>query len=420
MALSYDERLGLGAGIAQGLEKAMNNISAIKQKQTEQKQKDELFKLDTQQKKLAIDKARLINAATPIQLKLETEKLGVAIKAQKAVTKKTQVDTDIALDKEERIAEQHRQGLQIWDQSMQNELAPGTTMTRKIGDLTIKRESDKNIDIASAEGLTLEQQLEAREIAIKYGKRKGMVEQTLPIVHGLMKQGKTRDDIEDHLRLSKQSKDFPVQMRNAVERVMTGVGEKGTQKELDIVDNLESSGDVVGAKEQIKKLARQQAPSAERSEINGKHRTVAFLDEIQSDLNKLESSGIDTNIFSGTLEDFNKKLGRVKDPEARKIAIKIQTAIQKYRKSVTGAAFNALEAEEYNDIFPSIKKTAEFNTVSVQALKEVFSGDLDNFYRLSMGDKEYNDLFGSDADQGAEPTLEEYQAELERRRGANA
>jgi hypothetical protein len=46
-------------------------------------------------------------------------------------------------------------------------------------------------------------------------------------------------------------------------------------------------------------------------------------------------------------------------------------------------------------MFPSIGRTANFNTATINGLKEVMSGDLDNFYSLSMGNENYSKLFGN-------------------------
>ena len=123
---------------------------------------------------------------------------------------------------------------------------------------------------------------------------------------------------------------------------------------------------------------------------------VDFLDEIQSGLDAMDANGIDTGFFSGNLENLLARAGQVKSPEMREIAIKMATATIMYRRSMTGVQFGEKEAKEYKKIFPDINKVAEFNKASTSALRSTFGGDLDKFYSLSMGEKNYNKLFKSD------------------------
>ncbi len=250
----------------------------------------------------------------------------------------------------------------------------------------------KGVDIADPSGLSNEQQLQARSLARKFGVRN--IEKTLPSIFAQMKEGKSLDEIEDNIRFAGQSPEFVGPVRSAAQSMLINVDANKAQTSMDIVDDLVSKGDTEGTKTQLKRLARTQASAEESRFVVGKERTLKLLDEIQDDFNNLEKMGIDTNIFSGTAEEIAKKAGTMINPEVRKIAIKIAPALQSYRRSMTGVQFGMPENKEYKDMFPSISRTKNFNTKSIEALKEVLSGDLDNFYSLSMGDENYKSLFG--------------------------
>lgn len=251
----------------------------------------------------------------------------------------------------------------------------------------------KGLDITSPEGLTSEQQLQARALSKKiYGVRGAQF--GLPAIYEEMKKGKNIDEIEDSLRYSTQSKEFTGAIRNATQSILMNTSEDKSQKAMDYIDDLFSKGDTEGAKNQLKRLARTQAGAEESRSIVGKERTIKLLDEIQGDLDKLEQSGINTNIFSGTAEQVAAKIGTVREPELRKVATKISAAVQNYRRSMTGVQFGMPENKEYQLMFPKIDRTANFNTSNINGLKEVMQGDLDNFYSLSMGDNEYKTIFG--------------------------
>lgn len=249
--------------------------------------------------------------------------------------------------------------------------------------------------IPGLDQLTPEQQVQARSLARRlYGVRG--TEKGLPEVVTLMAEGKSVDQIEDSIRFSGQSQEFSGTVRNAAQQILTTTPVSISEKSMDYLDDLVSSGKTEEVKNYMKKLAMDTSGTEQKRSVLGKERTVEFLEEIQDDLDTLEKNGIDTNIFTGTIEDINKKIGRVKNPELRNVATKISVAVQNYRRSMSGVAFSVPESKEYKDIFPGIGRTANFNRTNIDALKEVMQGDLTNFYSISMGPENYKKLFGED------------------------
>jgi len=246
-------------------------------------------------------------------------------------------------------------------------------------------------NITDASDLSSEQQLQGRALARKiYGVRGA--EFGVPAVYEEMRKGKTVDQIEDNLRYSGQSKEF-APIRDAAQSILINANPINAQTSMDYVDDFVGRKDAEGAKQALKRLARTNAGAEESRNIVGKERTISLLTEIQEDLNKLEKMGINTNLFTGTQEQVAAKVGTVVNPEARKVATKISTAVQNYRRSMTGVQFGMPENREYKVMFPNIGRTANFNTANINALKEVMKGDLDNFYSLSMGENSYKKLF---------------------------
>jgi hypothetical protein len=233
-------------------------------------------------------------------------------------------------------------------------------------------------NIASPEGLTVEQQINARTLARKLYGVKG-AEFGLPAIYEGMRSGKSIDQIEDDVRYASQSKEFVGPVREAAQSILINTSADKAQTSMDYIDDMVQKGNVEGAKQQLKRLARAQSGVDDQRTIQGKERTVKLMDEIQDDLNKLESAGVNTNIFTGTAEQVAAKVGTVKNPELRKVATKISAAVQNYRRSMTGVQFGMPENKEYQLMFPQIGRTANFNTANINALREVMQGDLDNF-----------------------------------------
>lgn len=410
MALSYDEKLGIGSGIARGFEKAMTNIYNIKQAQAKTAQEKEMFDLDVKIKKTTLEQAKLSGAVAPQQYELQKLQLDTAIKAHKQLAKNQQIVQDDQLDKNMQqakttstILENNFTRKQVIGPKggITTTIEPkefGKTLEDKLelerGKEEIKQEFS-TVNLGTAEGLDSKQQLHARKLARKLAGVRG-AEKILPSIYAEMKAGKSIDTIEDEIRFSGQSEGFAGDVRNAVQSIMINADEGKTQRSMDYIDDLYSEGSVPEAKEQIKRLARKQAGTEEERSINGKERTVKLIDEIQDDLDTLEANGINTNIFTGSVENINSRIGKVNNPAMRQIATKIAVAVQNYRRSMSGVAFSVPESEEYKKIFPSISKTANFNKSNVDALRDVIGGDLDTFYSLSMGQQTYDSLFKED------------------------
>ena len=254
------------------------------------------------------------------------------------------------------------------------------------------------------ENLSVQQQLEAKSLAVDiFGKRAGTKSENVNSVAQLMLQGQSADEIRDNLRFSAQSPEFTGTFRDAAENIAVA-GKMSEQRRESFFDNLDrnlEAGNLDKALETIKIAAVSSFPAAEQSQIRGKDRTVQFLLEVKDDLKRLDAAGIDTNIFNGTTEKIAGKIGEVKDPELRALATKVQTAIQQYRRSMSGVAFSVPESKEYEALFPNINKSFEYNEVVLDALLGTFVGDLDFSFGSVMGAGTYSELFVGGASSAA-------------------
>ena len=181
------------------------------------------------------------------------------------------------------------------------------------------------------------------------------------------------------------------------------------------LDDVLAGGDIKQTRDYIRSMALESVGEDRAKTVEGKERTIEFLSEVADDLKKYEQNGGDTNVFTGTLEQLAGKIGMVKNPGLRKIASKILTARQQYRRSMTGVAFSKGESQEYDDLFPGIDKTANFNSENIGALQQTFSGDVDYFYTRRMGADNYNKIFKSGNEPQEQIDLSGYSdADLER------
>lgn len=211
-----------------------------------------------------------------------------------------------------------------------------------------------------------------------------------------MELGKTLDDIADDFRARQlsQATQNSEMYRQGFANVASGIIGKDNKKTfIDEADRRFQRGDIDGTKEFMKLNARNSGGVDQKNKIIGSEFTMKFLSDIEEDLREYEKIGGETGIFSGTKEEVARKIGKVIDPERRKIATKIQAAIQTYRRSMSGVAFSVEESKEYSSMFPNIQSELNLNVANLTALNEVMAIQLENFYTLAIGATPYNAIF---------------------------
>lgn len=253
---------------------------------------------------------------------------------------------------------------------------------------SIKNKDNKDV----LNRLPPEQQIAAWQIAREVGGTRS-AEKMVNTVASAMEQGLGRDQIEDNLRYSSQSSKFNKEVRNAAQTISIRTPESIRNADFDALDDYVQKGDIVGTQGYLKRLAIKNSTGEQSNRIMEKERTLDFINEIQGDLNTLEKNGVPTGFFRGNYENIISKLGQVNNPEMRKVAGKIATALMSYRRGMTGFQFTEAESKEYKKIFPDINKVGDFNKANIDALTETFGGDLDKFYSQSMGEENYKKIF---------------------------
>lgn len=237
-----------------------------------------------------------------------------------------------------------------------------------------------------------EDQIAAWQIARNVGGTRS-AEKMVDTVASAMAQGMNRDTIEDTLRYSSQSSKFNKEVRNAAQTMSISKSDSIRNSDFDALDDYIQQGDEKGTQDYLKRMAIKNSTVDQQNRVMGKERTVEFLNEIQGDITALEKMGIPTGFFRGNYENALAKIGQINNPEMRKVATKIATALMSYRRDMTGVQFTESESKEYKRIFPDTNKVGDFNKANIDALIQTFSGDLDKFYSQTMGEGNYKKIF---------------------------
>jgi len=245
------------------------------------------------------------------------------------------------------------------------------------------------------ESISAQDEIAINNLAVDiWGKRAGSTSEKINLVkRAYLDAGGDIDTVRDNLRFSEQSILFSGEMRDAAESISIGLDSKKVETFQNSLDRSLENEDIERARDLLKRTAIQAVGTEEQKQIRGKDRTVEFLNEIKGDLEQLEAQGIDTGIFTGAHETVMNAIGRTKDPAVARVQTKIQLAIQGFRRAMSGVAFSVPESKEYQAIFPSLDKVEELNLAKLQALDEVFGGELDTFYGQMMGDAAYDKIF---------------------------
>jgi hypothetical protein len=99
------------------------------------------------------------------------------------------------------------------------------------------KEAGTSGKLMTGEGLPEADQLAGYKLAVKIaGQRKAA--DVAPMVYGLMKQGKTMDQIEDELRYSGQSKEFAGPVRDAAQSIYSKAPKDIKDSGMDYIDDL--------------------------------------------------------------------------------------------------------------------------------------------------------------------------------------
>jgi hypothetical protein len=193
------------------------------------------------------------------------------------------------------------------------------------------------------------------------------------------------DATADELRYSGQSEKY-ADFRKIAGAALTNT--PPTQRKMieDILDDYIESDDLLGARDYILKIARENAIGVEAKYVNGREDALYALNEIEALLKEYEANGGRTNLLTGNIEKFqNNVLKKTGSAKLAGIANQIAIVIQKYRQELTGAAFTESEAEEYAGLFPSIEKTPELNMAKIQSMRNAYNGYINQFYRRQLG-----------------------------------
>lgn len=158
------------------------------------------------------------------------------------------------------------------------------------------------------------------------------------------------------------------------------------------IGSLASAGDYKTASNDLITTAINSTGVGVQEKLIAKYTAINQLNDIQELLKDYSSKGGKTDIFTGTFEQIQQKLGSTGSPELAGIANRILATVISYRQNVSGAAFTEAEAAQYANLFPGISKTPLLNEAKINSLKDSFNTDIRSILGVRIGATNYDNL----------------------------
>lgn len=125
---------------------------------------------------------------------------------------------------------------------------------------------------------------------------------------------------------------------------------------------------------------------ANASNFQQQANSLGVLDSLKSAVQKYADTGGNTNIFKGTADQIQTKIGALAtDPKYAALAVQMNAAFQNYRLQMTGAAFGVKESAEYASILPSPGNTLDLNLAKLGGAQAYLNSSVESSIKSVIG-----------------------------------
>lgn len=193
---------------------------------------------------------------------------------------------------------------------------------------------------------------------------------------------------------------------NAMINVNAGSAEGQQKRDAERIAQFVKNGQTDQAKSLLLSRVTSKMSATEREGELDRRNTIDALTDMRSALNDYVATTGDTGILKGGIENIANKIGTTSDPALAGIKTRIVQATQKYRNSITGAAWGDQETAEYKAIFPSISNTNKLNSTIIDTMIPLLQNNERNAIGLFLGGADvYDGIFGSPTSANEEQEL---------------
>lgn len=124
-----------------------------------------------------------------------------------------------------------------------------------------------------------------------------------------------------------------------------------------------------------------------KTKVQNANVDTVMLSNLRDSLQKLSDKGYNTNLFTGSADEIQKKIGILQqDPTYTALAAELDRNFQQYRQNMTGAAFGPAESAEYAKVNPSKSNTLKLNLALIDGALNYSKNYVQGVVKSSTGD----------------------------------
>ncbi len=154
-----------------------------------------------------------------------------------------------------------------------------------------------------------------------------------------------------------------------------------------------ASGDTGQLKQVVVNTIKQNLPISEQTAFIGRQQSSDSLKNIIDLTEQAKAKGATTGLIKGNIQEVSQKLGQTGNPDLVYIGTQMKLALNAYRKSVTGVAFNESELKQYKSIFPDLTNSSGLNLTTAKSLMDAFDNNNRSDYQSVLDPNTYNAIF---------------------------
>jgi hypothetical protein len=177
--------------------------------------------------------------------------------------------------------------------------------------------------------------------------------------------------------------DFAATINNVANLEKTVAGKKAVQSNL---QSYIAAGDYKSAYNQIANSVEDQLVGESKQRFANARTDAEVMQGMKNAIQQYADAGGDTNLLKGSAESIYNKLGAVKDPKFKSVAVALQREFQTYRNTMTGAAFSPQESAEYQSVNPTANNTLNLNLSVIDGALSQLNNRVNSTIKSRAGD----------------------------------
>jgi len=144
------------------------------------------------------------------------------------------------------------------------------------------------------------------------------------------------------------------------------------------LQSLINQGDYKSAYQKIQNTVAKGLTGENKTQFVSKVTALPAIEDLTNKLKAYSEAGGNMGLLKGTQEQIYNKLGTVQDPKFKALATDLRISLQKYRKDLSGAAFSAQEAKDYESVNPSGKNRLNLNLSILEGMRDNFQRQVES------------------------------------------